>query len=130
MKKYFIIVSLMLLLLAAVGCTRGQEVNKEPWMLNMQSGMGGVNNKPDVQEYHYEISLSHNEKSALEDVKVELQLNDLFKGRILLKEGPMHVDAPTVQPGDDLSLEGKIVFNTLNLSKKDIIDMGSVIEKI
>lgn len=128
MKKHFSFIMIVLLILV-VGCT-SQQIPKDPWLLNASTGMGGLNSKPEIQEYNYNISLSHREKQVFENVSISLSVNNSFKNRIIEHAGNMDVKAGTMRANDECQIKGKMILDTHDLTKQQIIDMGPVIKEL
>jgi hypothetical protein len=124
--KRFLIVSLLILLLTA-GCT-DRQADKDPWQYHMQSGMGAVNESMDYQEYSYAFNLGHTRKVDLEDVGIALQLNDSFQARLVHQSGLLEEHLQTMGPNSTVALEGKLVLETKNLTKEQIVALGPVID--
>jgi len=132
MKKHFSFIMIVLLILV-VGCT-SQQTPKDPWLLNASTGMGGLDSKPEIQpeiqEYNYEISLSHREKQVFENVSISLSVNNSFKNRIIEHTGNSDVKAGTMRANDECQIKGKMILDTHDLTKQQIIDMGPVIKEL
>jgi len=120
---------LVILFAVLTGCSSGT-ADKDPWQYGMNTGLGGVNNNPDLQEFSYNLSLSQNSKQEFQNVKVELQINDKFQERILGKDGTLQVQVTALQPDDPITMEGKIRLDTRNMTKEEIMGMGPVIANI
>jgi len=126
LKKTCLALVLVALLFTA-GCATPQ-TERQPWQFDMTSGMGGLDGSPDLQEYSYKFSLVNIEKRDLENVCVLLKINSNFSGRILSQNGPISKKITVFKPNDFITLEGKIQIDTKDLTKKQITDMGQVIE--
>jgi hypothetical protein len=126
--KRLLILAVLLLLLTA-GCTNKQ-ANKDPWQYSMQSGMGTVNDSMDYQEYSYSFTVNHMKETNLEDVGITLQLNKAFRDRLTQQSGLMEEHFQTLEPNRTVTLEGKLVLETKNLTKEKIIELGPVIDSV
>ncbi|HBV96322.1 MAG: hypothetical protein JL50_18100 [Peptococcaceae bacterium BICA1-7] len=128
MKKYLTVLMLSLLLIASA-CSSGQ-TNSDPWALNLSAGMGGQNGSPDIQEYTYNMDLSHREKTIMKNVSVSLMLNDSFKNRIIEHDNKTDIIIGDLSPDTSYFLKGKLVLDTSGLTKQQIVDLGPVINGI
>lgn len=128
MQKYLTVLMMFLLIIASA-CSSGQP-NRDPWVLDISSGMGGQNDSPNIQEYSYTMDLSHREKNIMENVSVSLMLNDNFKNKIIEHDNKPDIIVGDLSPDTSYLLKGKIVLDTRGLTKKQIVDLGPVINGI
>jgi hypothetical protein len=91
-------------------------------VINSQAGMGGVDGKPDFQEYRYQIFITYTGKDALEEFHSSTIENEKFKGRIVDGE-----ETETRENGASVKIEGKMTLDTQGLGKQQLVEMGPVI---
>lgn len=105
------------------------EKNRDyPWAVDYLSAMNIVPDNPELQEFSFEVSLSHNEYQFFNNVTLSYKINDAFSDR--MKEGTLDNLIPigTMKKRDVFHYKGKIPLNTQGLTKKQIKNIGSVID--
>ena len=121
MKKV-LISALVLLTVLALGCSYNNS-NQEPWEIYSHASMGGVDGKPDFQEYKYQIVMTYTGKHELEAYNSIIIKSENFKGLVIEGE-----ETETWVPSTkSVKIEGKMVLDTRGLNKQKILEMGPVI---
>ena len=120
---------IMLLSVAAflitVGCVSKQP-SKEPWQVQIVSSMGAVKDNPDFQEYTYTLTVSRNNQLPTGDFSIKHIINENFKSRLIVQSS--HGKPNSIN--NVLEDKGKIILDTEDLSKEQIVQMAPVISGV
>ncbi len=126
MKKQLLLLIIVLTLILILGTA---ERNKDyPWSLDYSYQISTGNSNPNLQEYSFEVLLSHNEYKYLNNVAVTYKINAAFLDKIKENTPGNSISIGTMKKKDVFNFKGKIKLNTHGLTKKQIDSMGPVIE--
>lgn len=132
MKKVLLFAVIVLIVVFAVNWAVLDNRNEKgsPWIINLGSGMGGLNGSPDIQEYNYSLTISHQGKNAFHDVSLTLVVNDNFQNRIIERSGLLNMDVIELGPGNSVNIAGEMVIDTRDMTKEQITALGPVIKAV
>ncbi|AYC30092.1 hypothetical protein [Paenisporosarcina cavernae] len=128
MKKIIVLLGVIVLTLSACSNTgTEEEKNKRLEITNMQLGIGAIDNTDqlEIQKFSYDLTISNEEKLALNEESIEIVLTDWMMQHTL-------EDKMTEKnfESESIHIKGYVTFNTKGLSKKEIIDHSPFIEGV
>jgi len=118
-----LIILLVALLLMLFGCTAEQS-NQDPWSMDMVTSMGGSQEDLTVQELEYQIDISYIGSNNVEIVDIEPLISKEPAVRARITEESQQV---VEKESTNMSVEGKLIISTGELTKKQIEEIGPFI---
>ena len=113
---------LTLVLLLCTSCAPSKPPSAGIAVAGITTSIGAVGEdtaNPDTQCFHYTITLVNNESAEVKILSLEPTLAEGFKARVISQNVKVDVNQ-AIAPGDTLTVEGEILFDTKGLTKEEI----------
>ncbi|MGM0379077.1 MAG: hypothetical protein ACQEQE_04970 [Bacillota bacterium] len=127
MKKIILIFILAVLL---VGCVNNDVTNRQEGLTinSTKSSIGKVDETTDKQRFRYSIIITNNDKSDFEIISVKPILSNEFEKLAILDNHKLILNK-NILKGESLEINGEIIFNSSDLTKKEILDLEPFIKE-
>ncbi|WP_036659333.1 membrane lipoprotein lipid attachment site-containing protein [Paenisporosarcina sp. HGH0030] len=125
MKKIFVLLLTLFIFTGCSNTTVEKEENKDLQIADAMASIGGVDETLDKQKLSYEMTISNEGKLPVVEESIEIVLTDWINERLMENE----ITEKKFNE-DNIMVKGYVIFDTKDLSKKDILENEPFIDGI